>query len=234
MWLSALLSSVHLLSLAGGVALLLLREHALRGPLDRPGIERVLRYDNLAGLVAITWMGSGLWRMLGAVEKGTAYYVSSPLFWVKMGLLCAVWALESWPMITFIRWRMALARARPIQPRHITWMRRVHFLELGIVMLTVLVASLMARGVGRRAAAAAAGGAEIYGRHCMPCHQADGRGLGGRLAADLGTRLHKGDEALLRSIADGVSGTAMVGFRGRLTKEEMRQVLAHVRSAFGR
>jgi putative membrane protein len=197
----------------------------------------VLHYDNLAGLIAITWMGSGLWRVLGGVEKGTAYYVGSSLFWVKMGILGGIWALESWPMVTFIRWRVALARERPVTPSpgQIAWMRRVHFLELGLIVAAMLAAALMARGVGWRAAAPAAaalGGAEIYRQHCQACHQPDGRGLGGRLAADLGTRLHKPDEALLRSIAGGVQGTAMVGFQGRLSEAQMREVLVYVRSAF--
>lgn len=240
MWLSAILSAIHLLALASGVTLLLARERALRAAMDAfspAAMERVLFYDNLAGLGAIVWMGSGLWRLLGGLEKGTAYYTSSPLFWVKMGLLAAAWAVECFPMITFIRWRVTQGRGGAVEPRHLPWLRRAHFIELGLIVATVFCASLMARGVGRAAPPGAAaapvqGGAQIYQRHCLPCHQADGRGLGGRVAADLRARQGRSDAELARSIAAGVPGTAMVGFDGRLTREEQRAVLGYLRAAF--
>lgn len=235
MWLSALVSAVHLLSLAAGVTLLFARERALRGPLDDAGIQRVLRYDNIAGVVAILWIGSGLWRAFGGLEKGTAFYLASRLFWVKVGLMSVVFALECWPMTTFIRWRVALAQGRAVVPRHLPWLRRVHFIELALLALTVCAASLMARGVGQPhqpETAAAQRGAVLYRERCLPCHQADGRGVNGRLAADLATRLAKPDAVLLRSIADGVPGTAMLGWRGRLAEEDMAALLSYLRATF--
>ena len=48
---------------------------------------------------------TGLLRAFAGLEKGTAFYLASPLFWLKMALFVAIVALELWPMATFIRWR---------------------------------------------------------------------------------------------------------------------------------
>lgn len=138
-------------------------------------------------------------------------------------------------MITFIRWRVALAQGRPVVPHHLPWLQRVHFIELALLALTVCAASLMACGVGQPSRqserAAAQRGAVLYRERCLPCHQADGRGVNGRMAADL-SRLWRSDVALLRSIADGIPGTAMLGWRGRLSEEDMAALLVYLRATF--
>ena len=94
-------------------------------------------------------------------------------------------------------------------------------------------------------AAAAAGGAanteaggKVYVQYCQACHQADGTGMGGMLAADLvndKTRLAKSDEVLLASIRDGVSTgtTPMPPWGATLSEQEMVDVLAYMRATYG-
>ena len=79
-------------------------------------------------------------------------------------------------------------------------------------------------------------GAPIYRQRCIGCHQMDGGGVGGTLAADFtsaGGVLTKSDSELLSSIRDGVSGTSMIGWSDQLSFEEQRQVLAYIRWSFG-
>ncbi len=237
--LSVVLSAVHLLSLAAGLACLASRYHVMAAPFGPDRVKRVLTIDNVAGLVAITWIGSGLWRAFGGVDKGTDFYLASWAFWLKMGLLCVVLGVEMLPMITFIRWRMRLEKGLPVDTSVAPLLRRLTLYEMVAVALMVFVAAAMARGVGRMEVAAEAtpgSGAALYVQHCAPCHQADGRGQDGKLAAnfvDDRARLAKSDEELLRSISDGVPGTAMVGFRDRLDETQRREVLAHLRARFG-
>jgi putative membrane protein len=249
MW-SAVVSAVHLLCLGLGMSLLLLRARALGAPLaDRADVDRVLALDNASGAVALVWMGSGLYRAFGGLEKGTAFYASSPLFWAKMTLVGAAWVLETPIMITLIRWRVALAKGEPADVRRVPLLRRLHHAELLVMVFIVFAASFMARGVGRAAIpdvaragapgveAGAASGAALYAQHCVACHQADGRGLGGALAADFvgdARRLAKPDDVLLAAIERGVPGTAMVGFADRLDADGRRRVLAYVRATFAR
>jgi putative membrane protein len=241
MWLSAMVSAVHLLCLALGLCCLVLRERALAATLDDAGVRRVLTIDNVSGVVALVWMGSGLWRAFGGLEKGSAFYLHSAMFWAKMGGLTLAWALETPSMVTFIRWRTRLAQGEAPDTSGVARLRRLHGYELACMVATVFLASLMARGVGaastQGASAEVARGRAVYEAHCAACHQADGRGLNARLAADFvgdPSRLAKGDEALLRAIERGVPGTAMVGFAGRLSEAERRAALAYLRSAFGR
>jgi mono/diheme cytochrome c family protein len=70
----------------------------------------------------------------------------------------------------------------------------------------------------------------------MPCHQADGRGYAGKVAADFvadRSRLAKSDAALAQSIAHGVPGTLMRGFGKELGEGDIRDVLFYIRQSFG-
>jgi mono/diheme cytochrome c family protein len=74
---------------------------------------------------------------------------------------------------------------------------------------------------------------------CQPCHQADGRGLNGMLAADLAgdpTRLAQPDSVLLNHITNGFKGKKLVmpPQGGVLTAEQIKDALAYVRKRFGK
>lgn len=242
---SALASAIHLGSLAGGVACIFFRAQALDGELDQARLQRLFRVDNIYGLLSITWIGSGLWRALGDLEKGPAYYLGNHVFWGKMLLIGFLMGCEMLPMFTFIRWRIRLQKGLSIDTSRVALIRKLHWAELAGVALIIPMASMMARGIGTpRAAppredplaAEIATGEKIYGQRCVTCHQADGHGLAGKLAADFvgdKSRLGKDDAALLRSIELGVPGTAMRAFGGELDDPQRRAVLAFVRRRFG-
>jgi cytochrome c oxidase subunit 2 len=82
----------------------------------------------------------------------------------------------------------------------------------------------------------AAKGKAVYTAYCAACHQADGTGMNGALAADLvkdKTRLAKSDAALTKSIKNGMPGTAMIAWAGTLSDADVANVLAYVRKTFG-
>src|SRR5262249_1343472 len=105
---AAVVSSLHVLSLALGLPAVTPRGRALPRVLDDAGLRRVFASDNVWGVAALLWLVTGLLRTFGGLEKGGAFYLHSTLFWVKMGLFVAVVLLEIVPMVTFIRWRAAL------------------------------------------------------------------------------------------------------------------------------
>jgi putative membrane protein len=138
--LSAIMSALHLIALAIGLPSVYLRGRALRGPLDAAGLRRLFAADSVWGVAAVVWIATGLLRAFAGLEKGSAFYLGSTLFWTKMGLLLLLLALEAWPMATFIRWRIAAARALFL----------VNHAEMALVVLMVFAASFMARGFGAR------------------------------------------------------------------------------------
>ena len=145
---SAVVSALHILALAIGLPSVFLRGRALKRALDAEGLRRLFAADNAWGVAALLWIVTGLLRAFGGLEKGTQFYLNSRLFWVKMALFAGVLALEAWPMVTFIRWRVQ--RGRGGAPD--TSMARVFYVlnhaEMGLVVAIVFVASFMARGFG--------------------------------------------------------------------------------------
>ena len=145
---SAVVSSLHLLALAIGLPAVFLRGRALKGPLDAEGLRRLLAADNVWGLAAVLWIVTGLLRAFGGLEKGTEFYLRSPLFWTKMALFLVVVLLEIRPMVTFIRWRTQLGRGQTVDTSPARALYTLTHIQLAIVVVMVFVASLMARGVG--------------------------------------------------------------------------------------
>ena len=146
---AAVMSALHLLALALGLPSVVLRGRALQGPLDQAGLSRLFRADTLWGVAAVAWLSTGLLRVFAGLEKGSQFYLASPLFWIKMTLFVAILALEVWPMTTFIRWRIAQRRGQALNRAIAGRLYRVNQLQVALVVIMVFVASFMARGVWR-------------------------------------------------------------------------------------
>lgn len=143
-----LLAALHLLALGIGLGAAWARGRALRQPLDAAAVQRVLHADSWWGLSALLWISTGLFRALGGWEKGAAYYFHNHFFLAKMGLLLVVLALEIWPMVTLIKWRIAAAKGTPFDASRAPAMSRISFVQAGLIVLMVLAATAMARGCG--------------------------------------------------------------------------------------
>lgn len=102
--------------------------------------------------------------------------------------------------------------------------------------IAALVGSLL---LGSGAGAVDLPGKSIYMKNCVACHGPTGRG-DGVAAASLPTRPRNlaagvfkygsSDADLVRTVTDGIRGTAMAGFRSRLSDAEIRLVVAYVRT----
>ena len=145
---SALFSALHLLALALGLPSVFVRGRALAHPLDEAGLRRLLRADTLWGIAALLWISTGLLRAFGGLEKGSAFYLASPLFWAKIGLLVVVLLLEIWPMVTFIRWRIQRGRGDRFDTTRVRSLVLINQVQLALVVIMVFLASFISRGVG--------------------------------------------------------------------------------------
>ncbi|HYR70769.1 MAG TPA: DUF2214 family protein [Candidatus Acidoferrum sp.] len=145
---AAVVSSLHLLALAIGLPAVFLRGRALKGQLDADGLRRLLAADNAWGVAAVLWIVTGLLRAFGGLEKGTDFYLRSPLFWTKMALFLLILLLEVRPMVTFIRWRIQLGRGLPVDTSVARRLYTLNHIELALVVVMVFVAGMMARGIG--------------------------------------------------------------------------------------
>lgn len=178
-------AAVHFLSLAIGVSANLVRYHALRDPTDAERLRKLFAADNVSGLVAITWIGSGVWRAFGGLEKGTDYYLGNSFFHAKLGLIGLAFAFEIWPMVAFIRWRSADRRGETIDARRAPLFRKLIVGEMIATALAIVCASAMAQGLGARTTGQGYERVQgIFRARCAACHDAQVRTAGLDLKTD--------------------------------------------------
>lgn len=240
----ALASALHILGIALVCTFSTLRLLALRKQ-DVPGTRLA---DNGNGIGAMMLFGAGFWRLFAELEKPLGFYTSNPIFWTKIGALALMVGLEMYPQYVVLPWHIRHGRKKPIEPKpgQFERMFRLCVLQLPCIVVVVVCAALMSRGVGLpevkppAAAAATKGhpGAAVYATYCQTCHQADGRGLGGKAAGDFvgdATILAKPDAALLDVIARGRTGRigTMPAWGATLTAQQQRDALAYIRLTFG-
>jgi putative membrane protein len=143
-----LFAALHLLGLGIGLGAVWGRARALRGPLDAAGLRRVFYADGWWGAAAGIWIGTGLVRVIGGLEKSMDYYLQNHVFWGKMTLLLAILVLEVSPMVTLVRWRVQLRRGEAPDTRLAGRFASISYLQAVLVLLMVMAATAMARGTG--------------------------------------------------------------------------------------
>ena len=146
-----LLAATHLLALAIGLGGVWARARALRGIArgDGPGrLAPVFYADALWGVAALLWVGTGLARWLMGTEKSPSYYPGNHIFLAKLGLFVLVVLLELRPASTIGRWRRQARRGGEPDLSAARALGTTSYVEAGVVVIIVFLATLMARGYG--------------------------------------------------------------------------------------
>ena len=147
---AAIVSALHVLAVTLGLGSVFARGRALRAHLDDAGLRRLFVADTVWGIAALLLIGTGLARAFGGLEKGAMFYLTSSLFWTKTALFAFVFALEIWPMMTFVDWRRTRRKGGVPDTSRARALYIVNHLEMVLVVVIVFVASFMARGFGIR------------------------------------------------------------------------------------
>jgi putative membrane protein len=142
------LAAIHLLAFALGFWAVLTRGTALRRLAGGADVVRnVLVADNVWGLSALVLLVTGGMRAFAGYEKGADYYLHQPLFHLKITLFVLILLFEIAPMIALIKWRIALGKGDAIDPSRAGRFARISHLEALLLILMVIAATGMARGV---------------------------------------------------------------------------------------
>jgi putative membrane protein len=148
MTLEALLASLHLVALLTLVVFLSSQAALCRAEwMSAAVVRRLARLDLIYGIAAVALIVSGLVRMVWGI-KGMGWYVSQPLFHVKMALVVLVVLLSIKPTLTFRRWlknlnaTQALPSADEVAATRRWVMRQAH-----IVPIIAVVAVFWTRGM---------------------------------------------------------------------------------------
>jgi putative membrane protein len=143
-----LFAAVHLIALGIGLGSVWARARSLQGPLDPAGLRRTFYADSWWGISALLWIGTGLVRAFGGLEKGSGYYLHNHFFLGKMALLILILILEVAPMMALIRWRVQVTKGQPVDTSRAGRFARISYIQAGLIVLMVLAATAMARGYG--------------------------------------------------------------------------------------
>jgi putative membrane protein len=141
-------AALHLLALGIGLGAVWMRARALRALPEPSAFGRAFAADGAWGAAAVLWLGTGLMRAFGGLEKGTDYYLQNSAFHLKMGLFVLVTLLEIWPAVTLVRWRTARKKGVEIDTRAAARLATISYAQAALVIAMVFAATAMARGLG--------------------------------------------------------------------------------------
>jgi len=122
---------------------------AFRQGMTTEEMRRIQRADLAYGISAGLLLVVGLLRVF-FFEKGVNFYIHSPFFWVKMVAFLIVGLISIDPTIRYIRWNKSLSENKTpvIDDREFKRTRLILWLEVIGIVIILLAAPLMARGVG--------------------------------------------------------------------------------------
>ncbi len=147
MTLEALLAALHLLAILTLVVFMSSQAALCRAEwLNAAVVERLARLDVICAVAGTALIATGVARLLWGI-KGTSWYVSQPLFHVKMTLVLAMVVLAVWAGGAFRRWQRQL-RATGALPAaaEVASARRKVMVGSHLLPLAALVAVFWTRG----------------------------------------------------------------------------------------
>ena len=120
----------------------------IKEPLTLESARRLLRIDAMVGISAGVLVVVGALRVV-RYEKGLDFYLHSVPFIAKMALFVLVALLSIYPTVKFLSWRPALKQAQvpALDAASLRKIRGLLHAELAGVLLIILMAALMARGI---------------------------------------------------------------------------------------
>jgi putative membrane protein len=147
MTLEAILAALHLLAILTFVVFLSSQAALCRIEwLNAAVVERLGRLDVIYAVAAVLMIASGIARVVWGV-KGLSWYMSQPLFHVKMTLVVAMAVLSFWPSIAFRRWRRDLRATGALpQAAEVARVRRLVMVQSHALPVVAIIAVFWTRG----------------------------------------------------------------------------------------
>ena len=146
---SALVAFLHHLAAFTVVAALAVEFVLIRDDLTLRSARKIQIADTVYGIAAGILIVVGFLRVF-YFEKGATYYFHTWTFTAKLSLFILIGLVSIIPTIEFLAWRKAVKQGQvpSVDARRMRLLRSIIHLELAGVVLILLMAALMAKGVG--------------------------------------------------------------------------------------
>jgi len=144
----ATLAALHLLAVLTLVVFLSSQAALCRAEwMNAAVVRRLARLDLIYGIAALALLLTGLARLYWGT-KGVSWYVSQPLFHVKVTLFVLVALLSIKPSLTFRRWLRGLAAGQALpDAQDVASTRRWIMVQAHLVPVIAVIAVFWARGM---------------------------------------------------------------------------------------
>ncbi|MEG3063163.1 MAG: DUF2214 family protein [Comamonas sp.] len=144
----ATLAALHLLAVLTLVVFLSSQAALCRAEwMNAAVVRRLARLDLIYGIAALALLLTGLARLYWGT-KGVSWYVSQPLFHVKVTLFVLVALLSIKPSLTFRRWLRGLAAGQALpDAQDVAGTRRWIMVQAHLVPVIAVIAVFWARGM---------------------------------------------------------------------------------------
>jgi len=146
---SAIMAFLHHLAAFILVGVLIYEHTAFRKDLSLAEARRLQRMDMIYGISAAILLIVGLLRVFN-FEKGASFYAQNWFFWTKMIGFALAGLLSIYPTVRFVSWNKSFAKnqAPEISDQEFGRIKLILRLELLGIVIIILSAAMMARGVG--------------------------------------------------------------------------------------
>ena len=148
---AALFAFLHHVSAFTLFAALVVEFVLIRSVLTVDSARKIVRTDMILGISAGVLLVVGLARVF-YFEKGATYYFHTWTFHAKLGLFILLALVSIIPTLEFLRWRSAVKAGQvpTVSAGKMKSIRSIIHYEMVGVVLIILFAALMAKGIGLR------------------------------------------------------------------------------------
>lgn len=149
MYAPAIMAFLHHLAAFTVVAALAVEVALFKPPLTLIQARRLVRTDTVFGVSATAVLVIGMLRV-AYFEKGPGYYWHDLFFLMKLAAFVIAALISIYPTVTFLSWSKGITAgvAPEVPPSRVRAVRMCLMLELTALIVILLGAALMARGLG--------------------------------------------------------------------------------------
>ncbi len=139
-----LIRYIHFIGIMIVFAMVCVENILLKPAITRKTVKQLFNVDGLYGLFSLIVVAAGLYLWFG-VGKPAAYYSQNGIFHTKVGLFIVVGILSIWPTVFYFKNRKGDENDMVEIPNNL---RRIVRVEILLLIIIPILATLMAQGVG--------------------------------------------------------------------------------------